>query len=150
MSKKFLDPHLMLFRPKFGPKFGFQLIATLIYPCALTKIGLNFSFLVMMKMRIPLVLTRLSVIVERIVSKYKRRKVMMAKSRVLRRKSSEQKRNILTRHPDIGKVMEKYAKDCDSGADRWRRLGTVTFGGDQKKEKRLTYRRLQQYLETQW
>ena len=87
--------------------------------------------------------------VKRIVSKWKRRnKVMLAKSRLLRRKSTKQKRNILERHPEIGEVMEKYAEACDVGADRWRRTGLLTFGGDQKKEKRLTYRRLQEYLKT--
>ena len=42
--------------------------------------------------------------------------------------------------------MEEYAESCDVGADRWRRTGVMTFGGDQIKEKRLTYKRLQQHL----
>ena len=86
--------------------------------------------------------------VKRIVRKWKRRnEVMLAKSRLLRRKSTKQKRNILERHPEIGEVMEKYAEACDVGADRWRRTGLLTFGGDQKKEKRLTAG-VQEYLKT--
>ena len=71
---------------------------------------------------------------------------MVAKMRMLRMKTTTQKRNIVNRHPEIGKVMERYAESCDVGADRWRRTGLLTFGGDQKKEKRLTYKRLQEYL----
>lgn len=43
-------------------------------------------------------------------------------------------------------MIEAYAKSCDVGADKWRRTGVLTFGGDQVKEKRLTYKRLQEYL----
>ena len=71
---------------------------------------------------------------------------MVAKMRILRRKTTKQKRNIVTRHPEIGKVIEDHADACDVGADRWRRTGLLTCGGDQKKEKPLTYRRLQEHL----
>ena len=39
------------------------------------------------------------------------------------RKSSERTNSILTRHPDIGEVMEDMVKEADVGADKWHRTG---------------------------
>ena len=63
-----------------------------------------------------------------------------------RRKSSERTNSVLFRHPDIGLVMENIVKEADVGADKWRRTGVYTFTGDTKKEKRMTYKKLQEYL----
>ena len=42
--------------------------------------------------------------------------------------------------------MEKYATSCDIGADKWRRTGVLTFGGEKRSEKRLTIVKLRQHL----
>ena len=44
--------------------------------------------------------------------------------------------------------MEQYARDCDVGADQWRRTGMLTFGSEKKTEKRLTFERLRKHLES--
>ena len=75
--------------------------------------------------------------IERVKSKYRykyryRYKKESAKLR-MRRKSRKETRDILRKYPDIGKTMEQYAKDCDVGADKWRRTGMLTFGAEKKK-----------------
>ena len=83
----------------------------------------------------------------RIISKYRMRyRAAVAKSRVMRRKTTNNVRDISKRYPDIGQVMEKYAEQCDVGADKWRRTGMLTFGGEKKNEKRLTYEKMRQYV----
>ena len=47
----------------------------------------------------------------------------------------------------VYQVMNHYAEQCDVGADKWRRTGQFTFGGELKKDKRLTFKRLQVFLE---
>lgn len=45
------------------------------------------------------------------------------------RKLFESSNTVLSRHPDIGKVMEDTVKEADVGADKWRRTGVYTFTG---------------------
>lgn len=63
-----------------------------------------------------------------------------------KRKSSKSTTSVLARHPEIGQVIENMVKDADIGADKWRRTGVYTFSGDQKKEKKMTYKKLQTKL----
>jgi hypothetical protein len=63
-----------------------------------------------------------------------------------KRKSVKTTKSVLSRHPDIGEVMENIVKDADVGADKWRRTGVYTFTGDTKKEKRMTFKNLQEKL----
>ena len=51
-----------------------------------------------------------------------------------RRKPFERSNTALSRHPDIGEVMEDMVKEADVGADKWRRTGVYTFTGDEKRE----------------
>ena len=84
-----------------------------------------------------------------IVDKWRARtRTQIESMQILYRKRGKQCREISRRHPDIGKVMEEYAELCDVGADKWRRTGVLTFSGEKKREKRLTYRRMQKFLET--
>ena len=65
----------------------------------------------------------------------------------IRRRSTKFARDIVSRYPDIGKVIEEHARACDVGADQWRRTGLLTFGAQKKTEKRLTFENLRVYLE---
>ena len=88
------------------------------------------------------------IIRKRIIDKWKlRTRVGLAKLRLMRGKVTKQEREITRRHPKIGQVIEERAKACDVGADQWRRSAHLTFIADKKIEKRLTYRRLQTYLQ---
>ena len=62
-----------------------------------------------------------------------------------RRKPFERSNTALSRHPDIGEVMEDMVKEADVGADKWRRTGVYTFTGEMKREK-MTFRKLQEKL----
>ena len=65
---------------------------------------------------------------KRIVDKYNARtRNDVEKMQLLQRKGGEQSREISVRHPEIGQVMEAYARLCDVGADQWRRTGVLTF-----------------------
>ena len=61
-----------------------------------------------------------------------------------KRKSVKTTKSVLSRHPHIGEVMENIVKDV--GADKWCRTGVYTFTGDTKKEKRMTFKKLQEKL----
>ena len=77
-------------------------------------------------------------------NKYKKK---MTALQIMRRKMSKYTKTFLDRHPEVGTVMEEYAKSCDVGADRWRRTGMITLTGDTNDSKRLTYKKLKEYLE---
>lgn len=84
--------------------------------------------------------------IARVKSKYRQRYKKEMSKIFIRRKSRKETRDILRRYPDIGKKMEDYARDCDVGADKWRRTGMLTFGAEKKTEKRLTFEKLRQFL----
>ena len=67
-----------------------------------------------------------------------------------KRKSSKSAQSVLSRHPDIGEVMEQIVREADVGADKWRRTGVYTFTGDTKTEKRMTFKRLQERLSSHY
>lgn len=83
----------------------------------------------------------------KIQSKYRMKFKASRKTFLMRRKATKNTRDILSKYPDIGEVMEKYATSCDVGADKWRRTGVLTFGGEKRSEKRLTFEKLRQHLE---
>ena len=88
---------------------------------------------------------------KRIISKWEARtRVGIAKMQLLKRKRTKQAREISTRHPDIGSVMEQYAELCDVGADRWRRTGMLTFSGEGTKGNVLPLRGCKKHLETHY
>ena len=63
-----------------------------------------------------------------------------------RRKSTERASSVLVRHPDIGEVMENIVREADVEADKWRRTSVYTFTDDTTKEKRMTFKKLQEKL----
>ena len=60
-----------------------------------------------------------------------------------KRKSTPCSNSVIGRHPDIGEVIENFVKNADIGADKWRITGVYTFSGDTKKEKKMTFKRIQ-------
>ena len=69
----------------------------------------------------------------------------LAKRCFLSRKVSKRMSNILRDCPDIGEQIETFVKDCNVGADSWRRTG-VTFDGNTKLVQKVTYKRIRPHL----
>ena len=49
--------------------------------------------------------------------------------------------------PDIGEVIERFARERRVGADSWRRTGLLTFSGNVKRGPKVTYRTIKEHLE---
>lgn len=60
-----------------------------------------------------------------------------AEKQYLQRKSSRSVNSITTTYPDIGNTIEEFVKECNVGADAWRRTSMLTFDGNVKVKKRL-------------
>ena len=52
---------------------------------------------------------------------------------------SKRANRILQKFPDIGETIEKFVEECQVGADAWRRTGILTFDGNTKLDKKVTY-----------
>lgn len=52
--------------------------------------------------------------------------------------------------PNIGKDVEEFMKSRKVGADAWRRTGVLTFDGNVKQGPKVTYRSIQQPLQTKY
>ena len=61
----------------------------------------------------------------------------IAEKQYLQRKSSRSVNSITSTYPDIGNTIEEFVKECNVGADAWRRTGMLTFDGNVKVKKRL-------------
>ena len=55
---------------------------------------------------------------------------LITEKRLLKRKIGKRCSKILRDFPDIGHRMEAFVKDCNVGADAWRRTGVLTFDGN--------------------
>lgn len=88
--------------------------------------------------------------IERTKSKYRNRYKSKVSKLYVRRKATKNVNDIVSKYPDIGEVMEQYARDCDVGADQWRRTGLYTFGSEKRTEKRLTFERMKNHLESHY
>ncbi|XP_041459979.1 uncharacterized protein LOC121411367 [Lytechinus variegatus] len=71
----------------------------------------------------------------------------LSKECLLKRKLPKRVSRIVAKYPDIGKVMENYVHDNMVGADAWRRTGVLTFDGNLKRGKRVTYQRILEHLQ---
>ena len=70
---------------------------------------------------------------------------------ILKRKIPKQVSSILTKFSDIGKKMESYVREHRVGADQWRRTGVLTFASNKEVgEPKVTYKKLQMYLEQEY
>ena len=65
----------------------------------------------------------------------------------LRRKTSKREDTILKKYPDIGEKIEEFVRDQNIGADKWRRTGVLTFDGNVKGKRKVTYERIRKHLE---
>ena len=73
---------------------------------------------------------------------------MMAERNFLSRKQSRTVRGILKDCPDIGQVIEAYVQDRNVGADAWRRTGVLTFDGNTKVKRKVTFNRIRENLQS--
>ena len=71
----------------------------------------------------------------------------ISEQRFLARRRSKNQRNFLTRHPDIGEVIEKYVSDANVGADQWQRTG-VLIRLMKTVTNKVTYSQIQKHLES--
>ncbi len=55
------------------------------------------------------------------------------------RNRSKRVNSILKLFPDTGKAVESFVADSNIGADAWRRTGMLTFDGNLKLDKKVTY-----------
>lgn len=70
----------------------------------------------------------------------------IAEQNFLHRKVSRKVRGIVKKFPDIGHTIEEFVKQNNVGADQWRRTGVLTFDGNVRDAKRVTYERIRQHL----
>ena len=54
---------------------------------------------------------------------------------------------LFNQFPDIGEKIEAYVSSCNVGADHWRRTGVLTFDGNARLSKKVTYGRIKEHLE---
>ena len=71
-----------------------------------------------------------------------------AEKNFLARKSSGRVSRILAKCPDIATVIEEFVESRNIGADAWRKTGVLTFDGNAEVEKKVTFERIRQHLET--
>ena len=57
---------------------------------------------------------------------------------------------VVREHPNIGQDIEEFVKSKAIGADAWRRTGVLTFDGSRIRGKKVTYKRIQEYLQTKY
>ena len=84
----------------------------------------------------------------KIFQRKKRRQLAkeIADRHILRRKVPAKVCKTLVKFPTIGKDIEDFLEEHRVGADQWRRTGVFTFDGNQKKGPKVTYRRIQKYV----
>ena len=66
----------------------------------------------------------------------------------LTHKVNKRMKTIVDKFPDIGQTIEEYVKECNVGADTWRRTGILTFDGNHRVKQKPTYRRIQHLQNT--
>lgn len=74
----------------------------------------------------------------------------VAEMRLLQRRQGKHVSKILRDCPDIGKSIEEFVKDNNVGADAWRRTGVLTFDGNRKRNKKVTFSRIKEHLEQKY
>ena len=87
-----------------------------------------------------------------IIYRWKKRRIakIVASKCLLRRKVPPRVSKTLLRYPNIGKDIERFARENRIGADSWRRTGLLTFSGNTRKGPKLTYNRIRKYLEDKY
>ncbi len=87
-----------------------------------------------------------------IFQRLRKRKIakILSSKCLLWRKTPPRVSKTVRKYPDIGKVIENFARERRIGADSWRRTGLLTFSGNTKHGPKLTYRRIKAHLEERY
>ena len=72
----------------------------------------------------------------------------IAEENFLSRKVSKKVSLILEECPDIGTVIENYVGDHNVGAHAWRRTRVLTFDGNANLQHKVTFKRIQEHLQS--
>ena len=72
---------------------------------------------------------------------------VIAEKNFLSRRYSKCVSKVIQECPDIGKTIEDFVIASNVGADQWRRTGVLTFDGNTKLTKKVTYQRIQEHLQ---
>ena len=84
-----------------------------------------------------------------LLQKFRRRKArLIAEQRYLSCSIGKKTNTIWDKHPNIGSDIESFVRSCDIGADRWRRTGVLTFDGNIRVRKKVTFGRIKEHLES--
>ena len=78
--------------------------------------------------------------IKRRASRLKAKRI--AEQNFLQRKVSRKIKGIVNEFPNIGSTIEEFIKQNNVGADQWRRTGVLTFDGNIRNAKRVTYERI--------
>ena len=73
-----------------------------------------------------------------------------ASQSVLKRRIPKRASKVIQQHPTIGKDIEEFVKSKRVGADAWWRTVVLTFDGAGARGKKVTYRSIQEYLQTKY
>ena len=97
----------------------------------------------------------ISVEVRKRREKYRRKHARLkgrkiAEARLLKKKVPKGVSRILKRFPNIGKDIEEFVRTRRVGADAWRRTGVLTFDGNVKRGPKVTYKGIQEHLQTKY
>lgn len=65
-------------------------------------------------------------------------------------KRSKKIGTIQKQFPDIGNTIEEFVRKQGVGADSWRRTGVLTFDGNRRVGKKVTFRRIQDHLQAKY
>ena len=74
----------------------------------------------------------------------------IAERNFLGRKRSRSIQSVESKFPDIGESIEAFVSDRNVGADAWRRTGVLTFDGNVRVNEKVTYGRIQEYLQEKY
>ena len=87
-----------------------------------------------------------------IFRRQKRRRVakLVCKRSLLERKKPARMSKTVKKYPDIGNVIEDFARERRTGADSWWRTGLLTFSGNLKRGPKLTYHIIQKHLQEKY
>ena len=74
-------------------------------------------------------------------------KKKVAEERLLRRRTSRKVSRVSAECPDIGEVTECFVKESGCRADKWRRTGIMTFDGNVRVNKKVTFGCIREHLQ---
>lgn len=69
---------------------------------------------------------------------------------MLQRRRSKRVGSVLSKYPSIGKDIEAFVRSSGIGAEAWRRTGVLTFDGNRKVRRKVTFGRIKTHLEEKY